>query len=67
MTNFSISHNVGVRAEYSEEAVWRKALGNAASLLVFAAREPHLDAPELMPSGSTPSSANGPDVPPVWR
>ena len=67
MKNYSVSRNVGVRAEYSEQAVWRKALGNEASLLLFAAREPHMDAPEMMPAGSTQSSAHGPDLTPAWR
>jgi hypothetical protein len=59
--------NVGVRAEYSEEAVWRDALGRAEPLLVFASREPHLDAPEILPAGGMRATKYGPRCSPAWR
>ena len=62
-----LSHNVGVRAEYSEESVWRDALGRAEPLLVCASREPHLDAPEILPAGSMRATKYGPRVSPAWR
>lgn len=67
LTPRHLPHNVGVRAEYSEESIWRAALGPAASLLVFASREPHLDAPEILPAGSMRASKYGPHISPAWR
>lgn len=42
-----------VRPEYSDEAVWRKALGNREPLYPFAIHGFSLDASEWIPAGST--------------
>ena len=44
---------VSVRKDYSEETVWREALGNSEPLLVYSAMEATLDAPDFIASGST--------------
>lgn len=60
-------HPVSVRQEFSDESIWRDALGAAEPLFVFSALEPHLDAPEIMPAGSTRSTKYGPYLSPSWR
>lgn len=60
-------HTVGVRPGYTDEDVWRSALGPSEPLFVCAALEPHLDAPEILPAGSMRSTKYGPRVSPAWR
>jgi len=48
------SPRVTVRHEYSEESIWRDALGNSEPLLVAVTHGP-LDAPQWMPGGSMSS------------
>lgn len=55
----SYPRRILVRAAFSEEAVWRKALGPAEPLLIFAAYGP-LDAPEYVPAGAMVSRQLGP-------
>jgi len=42
-----------VRKEFTQESVWRKALGNSEPLLTHADRTDCLDAPDFIPAGST--------------
>ena len=41
-----------VRGAYSQDAVWREALGNSARLRPFVTFECGIDAPEYLPTGS---------------
>lgn len=54
------SKPAGVRADYSEQAIWRNALGGKAPLLVFSVWGDALDAPEHIPAGSLSASRFGP-------
>ena len=45
------STHVLMRPGFSEQDIWRKALGDNAPLLVFADRLPTLDAPEHLAAG----------------
>jgi hypothetical protein len=49
-----------VRADFTECAVWREAMGNEARLLMFADRGYCIDAPEFVPGGGMRSSDYGP-------
>lgn len=42
-----------VRPGFSEQDIWRQALGDSAPLLVFADRLPTLDAPQYLAAGHT--------------
>lgn len=46
-----MSKSTFVRREFSEEAVWREALGNREPLLVFSVQSEALDAPDWIPTG----------------
>ena len=47
------TYRILVRNGFSEESVWRSALGNETYLLVHSSIETCLDAPDFVPSGST--------------
>lgn len=49
-----------VRHDYSNEAVWRKALGNKEPLYPFAIHGEILDAPQRIPAGAHKSTIYGP-------
>jgi len=59
-----------VRAGFTDESVWRAALGNAEPLRCFAASIDSLDAPDWMPAGGM-RSTNCPSREPLpisaWR
>jgi hypothetical protein len=48
-----------VRCDYSQDAVWRPALGESAALYVFVTFECGIDAPDYSPAGSMKSSQHG--------
>lgn len=50
------STNYLVRPGFTQEAIWRDALGNSAPLLIAADTGECLDAPEYVPAGSMVSS-----------
>lgn len=51
--------NVVVKSDWSECAVWRKALGNSEPLLAMAVAGECMDAPEYLPGGSMRASKIG--------
>ena len=57
---------VHVRQGFTEESIWRDALGGAEPLLVFVTYGP-LDAPDHMPAGSLRSTNYGPHIATVQR
>lgn len=56
-----------VRPGFSEQDIWRDALGNNEPLRPFASFEMHLDAPDIIPAGSMRSWKYGPRQSPAWR
>ena len=56
-----------VREGFTEQDIWRRALGDAAPLRVFAMLGGALDAPDVSPAGALCSSAYGPQQATAWR
>ena len=67
MLTFATPKPVLVREGFTEQDTWRRALGDAAPLRVFALLGGALDAPDVLPAGALRSSARGPQQTPAWR
>lgn len=58
-TTYTNPHGVLVRKGFTEQDVWRDALGQFEPLLVFATPENQMDAPTYSPAGAMESSRYG--------
>lgn len=56
-----------VREGFTEQDIWRRALGDAAPLRVFAMLGGALDAPDVLPAGAMQPSRSGPQQAIAWR
>ena len=54
------NRNINVTSPFTDETVWRKALGNKEALLCFSVSGNSLDAPDHLPGGSLFNSQFGP-------